>query len=333
MCISGLAGCNKDANVPHKETPPSLSTEIAEGIVTDRVEVTGTALEMAKYFLKEQLSEMQKSGYVNWKIEDFTEEYVYETGQIKEGTKVTVYKLTYCFQAKEPDSIVLTESMSIDKGGWVTSADWEDIYFCLVADGSVSHMILSEKEYKPGEEGFSLSLKKMLNVETSFENDFSTAYEFHMTNAMDSDLEFDLENRYIMTKEEVEVRGIPDFSASVNRVVSYQIVDVYAVAYVESGKWALIGFDPFDAAHDNIGWVPVEALMEYSEENYQLLNYPVTIQEGCVDLKSGELIVENGPFRVKYMDGSAEISDVGSWSRTVSVEQIIYPPFEKEVNP
>ena len=175
-------------------------------------------------------------------------------------------------------------------------------------------------------------MQKSRDVNGEIEGDFSAEYEIHMTNALDSELEFDLENRYIMTKEEVEVRGIPDFSASVNRVVSYQIVDVYAVTYVEDGKWALIGFDPFDAAHDNIGWVPVEDLMEYSEENYQLLNYPVTIQEGCVDLKSGELIVENGPFRVKYMDGSAEISDVGSWSRMIAVDQIVYPPFEKEVN-
>lgn len=165
MCISGLAGCNKDANVPHKETPPSLSTEIAEGIVADHVEVTGTALEMAKYFLKKQLSEMQKNGYVNWKIEDFTEEYVYETGQIKEDTKVTVYKLTYCFQAKEPDSIVLTENMSIDADGWVTSAEWEGIYFCVVADGALSYVILSEDEYIPGEDGFALSLKKTLDID------------------------------------------------------------------------------------------------------------------------------------------------------------------------
>ena len=83
MCISGLAGCNQKTSKLNIETMSSLSVETAEGIVADHVEVTGTAFEMAKYFLKEQLSEMQKSGYVNWKIEDFTEEYVYETAQIR----------------------------------------------------------------------------------------------------------------------------------------------------------------------------------------------------------------------------------------------------------
>ena len=64
---------------------------------------------------------MQKNGYVNWKIEDFTEEYVYETGQIKEDTKVTVYKLTYCVLAKGPDSVVLTEKVSIDEDEFALS--------------------------------------------------------------------------------------------------------------------------------------------------------------------------------------------------------------------
>lgn len=159
--------------------------------------------------------------------------------------------------------------------------------------------------------------------------DENIEYEFHMTNAFGSGFELDLENRFIMTGENVEVRGIPDSHAGVNRVLSYQMVDVYAAAYVQEGEWVLIGFNAIDAEHDNIGWVRVDDLMEYNEENYHLLRYPVTIKEGCVDFKNGTLIKWNGPFWVTYMDGYAEISEEGGLFHNVEPDQIIYPPFEK----
>ena len=169
----------------------------------------------------------------------------------------------------------------------------------------------------------------IVSTSTTEIEDENIAYEFHMTNAFDSRFDLDLENRFIMTGENIEVRGTPDYSSSVNRVLSYQMVDVYAAAYVEDGKWVLIGFNARDTEHDNIGWVRVDDLMEYNEENYHLLRYPVTIREGCVDLQDGKKIEWNGPFWVTYLDGYAEISQEGGWFRYVGSDQIIYPPFEK----
>ena len=52
----------------------------------------------------------------------------------------------------------------------------------------------------------------------------------------------------------------------------------------------MIGFNPFDAAHDNIGWVKLTDLTEYAEENRDLLSYPIQLTEGCKDIETGELI-------------------------------------------
>ncbi len=158
--------------------------------------------------------------------------------------------------------------------------------------------------------------------------DEDNSFEFHMTDAFDSNFELDIKNRYIMTSKEVEVRGIPDDMAEVNRVLSYQMVNVLAAAYVRDGKWALISFFCFDAAYDNIGWVRVSDLMEYKEDNYQLLRYPVTLKEGSIDLETGE-IVELTQVSVDYIDDYAIVRAEGGRSHEVDPDSIIYPPFEK----
>ena len=156
--------------------------------------------------------------------------------------------------------------------------------------------------------------------------------EFHMTNALDSRLELDIDNRHIMTLEEVEVRGIPTTSATVNRTVTYQIVDVYAVVYGENygedDRWALIGFNPFDAAHDNIGWVKLSDLAEYTEENRELLYYPVQLTEDCKDIETGELINWTRAA-VEYTEDYAIISAEGGRSHKVKKECIVYPEYTK----
>ena len=156
--------------------------------------------------------------------------------------------------------------------------------------------------------------------------------EFHMVNALDSRLELDIDNRHIMTLEEVEVRGIPTTAATVNRTVTYQIVDVYAVAYAENygedDRWALIGFNPFDAAHDNIGWVKLIDLTEYTEENRDLLTYPIQLTEDCKDIETGELINWTRAA-VEYAEDYAIISSEGGRSHKVKKECIVYPEYTK----
>lgn len=154
-------------------------------------------------------------------------------------------------------------------------------------------------------------------------------FELHMTNAFDSDFELDYKNCYIMTAENTDVRGIPREYGAVNRTLSYQMVDVYAATYADDGKWVLIGFFCFDSAHDNMGWVKVSDLMEYNEENYLLLTYPVQVTEDCIDLNTGEP-VQRDAFEVHYIEDYAEILREGGRSYRVSPDDIIYPGFVKE---
>ena len=157
--------------------------------------------------------------------------------------------------------------------------------------------------------------------------------EFHMVNALDSELELDIDNRHIMALEEVEVRGIPTISAAVNRIVTYQIVNVYAVIYGENygedDRWALIGFNCFDAAHDNIGWVKLSDLTEYTEENRELLYYPVYLSEDCKDIETGEQINWT-KAAVEYTEDYAIISAEGGSTHKVKKECIVYPEYTKQ---
>lgn len=160
--------------------------------------------------------------------------------------------------------------------------------------------------------------------------DINQGFELHMSDARDSNLELNIDDCYIMTVNEVGVRGIPSMEAEINRTLSYQMVDVDAVVYGENNeKWALINFFNFDSADDNIGWVKISELMEYTEENYSLLRYPVKVTENCVDLETGEK-VEWDWVAVDYCDGYAEVWREGGQSCKIDASCIIYPPFRKD---
>lgn len=155
-------------------------------------------------------------------------------------------------------------------------------------------------------------------------------FEFHMTNGDTSDLKLDYRNRKIMTTENVEVRGIPREYGAVNQVLSYQMVTVHAVVYGEGEeRWALVSFFCFDAAYDDIGWVEISDLIEYTEENYRLLRYPVQVREGCVDLDTGETVRWDA-FCVDYYEDYAVVGREGGRDYRVSVDDILYPDFTKE---
>lgn len=167
------------------------------------------------------------------------------------------------------------------------------------------------------------------NVQNDILNVESVNLEFHMTNAMDSNFELDIKNKRIMVLNEVGVRGIPSEAAKINRTLSYQLIDVLAAVYAEDNeKWALISFFCFDATYDDIGWVKVSDLAEYSEKNYHLLRYPVSLTDDCVDLQTGE-IVKWDAVAVEYIDNYAHVFAEGGWSHNVSTDSIVYPPFKK----
>lgn len=90
----------------------------------------------------------------------------------------------------------------------------------------------------------------------------------------------------------------------------------------------MIGFNPFDAAHDNIGWVKLTDLTEYAEENRDLLSYPIQLTEGCKDIETGELINWTRAA-VEYAEDYAIISSEGGRSHKVKKECIVYPEYTK----
>lgn len=154
-------------------------------------------------------------------------------------------------------------------------------------------------------------------------------FEFHMTTVPITELEIDYIDKKIMTAENVDVRGIPCEYGAVNRTLSYEMVKVYAAVYRDDGIWALICASNFDSALDDAGWVKISDLMEYTEDNYRLLRYPVQVREGCVDLDTGEP-VEWDAFCVDYIGDCAEVSREGGRSYRVSPDDIVYPGFMKE---
>lgn len=112
--------------------------------------------------------------------------------------------------------------------------------------------------------------------------------------------------------------------------LSYEMVNVHAVVYSEEypedekGRWALVSFVCFDSAHDNIGWVKFTELEQYTAENMRLLQYPVTVTEGCTDINTGEEVVWDA-FRVDYDDISAAVTREGGKVYRVDKDCIIYP--------
>ncbi len=165
--------------------------------------------------------------------------------------------------------------------------------------------------------------------EQSFFSESLVPDAIHMSDAFwDFSQEFDLQHGNIMTGDNAALRGIPSEDAPINDTVSYQFVNAYAAVYIDSSDyWVLVSFFRFDSAVDNIGWVRASDLMKYTEENHQLLCYPVQVAEGCVDLDTNEP-VEWPAFRVEYVEDYAIVSREGGRSYRVSPSCIIYPEYE-----
>ncbi len=146
-----------------KETAP-------EGIIGESVEITGSALEMAKEVVAQKYADMQKVGYVNWKIDSLTEEHTYDFGGPDAGVRVTVYQLNYALLAEDPKKVTLAGGMTMDEEGWVVPEYPGSTYLCLVADeGVLSYMVLSENDCFPGDEVFTEDLKQLLGIDSATE--------------------------------------------------------------------------------------------------------------------------------------------------------------------
>ncbi|MEG6613471.1 hypothetical protein V6C42_11510 [Pseudoclostridium thermosuccinogenes] len=137
----------------------------------------------------------------------------------------------------------------------------------------------------------------------------------------------------MMTLDNVDVKGIPNKDAKTNRRISYQLVDVLVTVHAEpynigeateSDLWALIHFHQFDSTSDTIGWVPWSSLVTYTNENKELLTYPVTLAEDCVDLDTGETVSWD-EVAVRYTDDYAIVSWYGGKTHKVDKKYIIYP--------
>lgn len=111
--------------------------------------------------------------------------------------------------------------------------------------------------------------------------------QFRMTSAFDSEFELDYQNHYIMALKDVEVKGIPIDSIEPNRVLDYELVRVHAAVYAENEKWVLVSYYTFDGG-DDIGWVKVSDLTEYTDDIKEKLLFPVTVSVGCKDIDTGE---------------------------------------------
>lgn len=137
----------------------------------------------------------------------------------------------------------------------------------------------------------------------------------------------------MMATELVEVKGLPSTKGNTNRILNHCLVDVIITVHSDEydleeetreDLWALISFFSFDSVKDTIGWVPINDLMFYSEENKMLLSYPVYLAEGCVDLDTGEAVSWD-EVAVEYKDNYAIVSWEGGNSHRVAPEYIVYP--------
>ena len=144
----------------------------------------------------------------------------------------------------------------------------------------------------------------------------------------DLELELDYRNRYIMALDHVEVKGIPSDLAATNRVLNRELVKLHAAVYSDDEKWALVSYCAFDGG-DNIGWVRVSGLAEYTEDSKETLLFPVNVSDNCKDVETGENVGKDD-WRITAIDGEyAAIVRVGERSNKVSVKDILYPSTAK----
>ena len=144
--------------------------------------------------------------------------------------------------------------------------------------------------------------------------------QFRMTNAFDSNFELDYENHYIMALENVEVKGIPIDSIEYNRVLNYEFVRVHA----QNEEWVLVSYLTFDGG-DDIGWVKVSDLTEYTNDTKEKLLFPVTVTADCKDIDTGEKVDDND-WKITSIEGEIiTITKVGGIDHKVKLEDIVYP--------
>lgn len=148
--------------------------------------------------------------------------------------------------------------------------------------------------------------------------------QFSMTNAFDSNFELDYQNHYIMALKDVEVKGIPIDSIEPNRILDYELVRVHAAVYADNEKWVLISYYTFDGG-DDIGWVKVSDLIEYTDDTKEKLLFPVNVSVDCKDVDTGE-IVDSNHWLITSMEGEyVHITKVGGRGHKVKLEDIVYP--------
>ena len=148
--------------------------------------------------------------------------------------------------------------------------------------------------------------------------------QFRMTKVSDSEFELDYQNHYIMALKDVEVKGIPIDSIEPNRVLNYELVRVHAAVYKENEKWVLVSYYTFDGG-DDIGWVKVSDLIEYTNDTKEKLLFPVTVSVDCKDIDTGEK-VDDDDWRITSVEGKiVTITKVGGIDRKVKLEDIVYP--------
>ncbi len=177
----------------------------------------------------------------------------------------------------------------------------------------------------------SLENKTNINAEENNEtvgNDSTEILQLRMTNAFNSDFELDYRNHYIMALEEVEVRGIPADSIKPNRVLNYELVRIHAAVYAENEKWVLVSYYTFDGS-DDIGWVKVSDLTEYTNDTKEKLTFPVSVSDDCKDIDTGEKVVKDD-WRITSIEGEhVNITRVGGIYNKVKLEDIVYPDTTK----
>lgn len=155
-------------------------------------------------------------------------------------------------------------------------------------------------------------------------NENSEILQFRMTNAFNSDFELDYLNYYIMALKDVEVRGIPIDSIEPNRVLNYELVRVHAAVYGENEKWVLVSYYTFDGG-DDIGWVKVSDLTEYTNDTKEKLLFPVNVSVDCKDIDTGEKVADDD-WRITSVEGKiVTITKVGGIDHKVRLEDIVYP--------
>ena len=148
--------------------------------------------------------------------------------------------------------------------------------------------------------------------------------QFSMTKVFDSEFELDYQNHYIMALENVEVKGIPIDSIEYNRVLNYELVRVHAAVHAQNEEWVLVSYLTFDGG-DDIGWVKVSDLTEYTNDTKEKLLFPVTVTADCKDIDTGEKVDDND-WKITSIEGEIiTITKVGGIDHKVKLEDIVYP--------